>query len=73
MPIGWCRCPRNISTRDAMVLGTAGLTAMLAVNRLKSEGVTPKDGDILVTGAGGGVGSIAVMLVGAIGLFAWMR
>lgn len=59
--------PKKLSARDAMVLGTAGLTAMLAINRLKSEGVTPKDGDILVTGAGGGVGSIAVMLLARLG------
>ncbi|WP_404402666.1 MDR family oxidoreductase [Pelagibacterium halotolerans] len=59
--------PRKLSTRDAMVLGTAGLTAMLAVNRLKAEGVKPGDGDILVTGAGGGVGSIATHLLGRLG------
>lgn len=59
--------PREISTRSAMVLGTAGLTAMLAVNRLKSEGIKPGDGDILVTGAGGGVGSMAVLLLARLG------
>lgn len=59
--------PKEISTRSAMVLGTAGLTAMLAVNRLKSEGIKPGDGDILVTGAGGGVGSMAVLLLARLG------
>lgn len=59
--------PEGLSTRDAMVLGTAGLTAMLAVNRLKSEGVRPGDGDILVTGAGGGVGSLATLLLARLG------
>lgn len=59
--------PKGLSTRDAMVLGTAGLTAMLAVNRLKSEGIKPADGDILVTGAGGGVGSMATLLLGRLG------
>eukprot|EP00873_Tetraselmis_striata_P031124 jgi/Tetstr1/451388/TSEL_038424.t1 len=59
--------PKEISTRDVMVLGTAGLTAMLAVNRLKSEGIKPGDGDILVTGAGGGVGSMAVLLLARLG------
>lgn len=59
--------PKQISTREAMVLGTAGLTAMLAVNRLKSEGIKPGDGDILVTGAGGGVGSMSVLLLARLG------
>ena len=59
--------PKEISTRDAMVLGTAGFTAMLAVNRLKSEGIKPADGDILVTGAGGGVGSMATLLLARLG------
>lgn len=59
--------PKPLSTRDAMVLGTAGLTAMLAVNRLKSEGLKPGDGPILVTGAGGGVGSMATLLLARLG------
>lgn len=59
--------PKKLSTRDAMVLGTAGLTAMLAINRLKGEGVTPDRGPVLVTGAGGGVGSLAVMLLARLG------
>lgn len=59
--------PKKLSTRDAMILGTAGLTAMLAINRLKAEGVGHDSGDVLVTGAGGGVGSIAVMLLARLG------
>jgi acrylyl-CoA reductase (NADPH) len=59
--------PKKLSTRDAMVLGTAGLTAMLAINRLKGEGITPAMGPVLVTGAGGGVGSLAVMLLSRLG------
>jgi acrylyl-CoA reductase (NADPH) len=59
--------PKTFSTRTAMVLGTAGLTAMLAINRLKAEGIDPGDGDVLVTGAGGGVGSIAVLLLSRMG------
>lgn len=55
--------PKALSTRDAMVLGTAGLTAMLAINRLKGEGITHQTGEVLVTGAGGGVGSIATLLL----------
>jgi acrylyl-CoA reductase (NADPH) len=59
--------PRTLSTRDAMVLGTAGLTAMLAINRLKGEGITPDMGPVLVTGAAGGVGSLSVMLLSRLG------
>jgi len=59
--------PRRFSTRTAMVLGTAGLAAMLAINRLQAEGVQPDHGEVLVTGAGGGVGTIAVMLLARLG------
>lgn len=59
--------PKKLSTRNAMALGTAGLTAMLAINRLKGEGIAASSGEILVTGAGGGVGSIAVMLLARLG------
>ena len=59
--------PKRFSTRTSMMLGTAGLAAMLAVNRLQAEGVKPGDGEILVTGAGGGVGTIAVMLLARLG------
>ena len=59
--------PKRLSTRAAMVLGTAGLTAMLAINRLKSDGLAADGGDVLVTGAGGGVGSIAVLLLSRLG------
>lgn len=59
--------PKSISTRQAMILGTAGLTAMLAINRLKAEGIKPGDGAVLVTGAGGGVGSMSVLLLARLG------
>lgn len=59
--------PKGFSTRTAMVLGTAGLTAMLAINRLKAEGIDAGDGEVLVTGAGGGVGTIAIMLLSRMG------
>lgn len=59
--------PDRLTTRNAMVLGTAGLTAMLAINRLKAEGITPDRGEVLVTGAGGGVGSLAVYLLSRLG------
>lgn len=59
--------PKRFSTRTAMMLGTAGLAAMLAVNRLQADGVKVGDGEVLVTGAGGGVGSIAVLLLARLG------
>jgi len=58
---------QGLSTRDAMVAGTAGLTAMLAVQRLEQAGLKPGTGEVLVTGASGGVGSIAVSLLGRLG------
>lgn len=65
---GWLvALPKKLSARSAMVLGTAGLTAMLAINRLKAEGIAADSGEVLVTGAGGGVGSLAVMLLARLG------
>ncbi|HWV20408.1 MAG TPA: MDR family oxidoreductase [Devosia sp.] len=55
--------PEGLTTRDAMIVGTAGLTAMLCLMRLEAAGITPGDGEVLVTGAAGGVGSIAVSLL----------
>ncbi len=60
-------CPASFSTRQAMAIGTAGYTAMLCVNTLERHGLTPGDGDILVTGAAGGVGSIAVAILSGLG------
>jgi acrylyl-CoA reductase (NADPH) len=59
--------PEGLSLRDAMVLGTAGLTAMLAINRLEAAGAVPGDGDVLVTGGAGGVGSHAISLLARLG------
>ena len=59
--------PSAFTTRQAMALGTAGYTAMLCVRMLQKQGVTPGCGDILVTGATGGVGSVAVMLLARLG------
>jgi acrylyl-CoA reductase (NADPH) len=59
--------PAKFSTRDAMAIGTAGYTAMLCVLALEQGGLTPERGDILVTGANGGVGSIAISLLSALG------
>lgn len=61
------RIPDNLSTRDAMAIGTAGYTAMLCVLALEHAGVTPEQGDVLVTGANGGVGSIAVAILSKLG------
>ena len=61
------KLPQNISPRHAMAIGTAGYTASLCVDALETQGVTPDHGDILVTGASGGVGSVAVALLAARG------
>lgn len=55
--------PEGLTTKQAMAIGTAGFTAMLAVLALEKNGVMPEDGDIIVTGATGGVGSVAVSLL----------
>ena len=55
--------PAKFSTRQAMALGTAGYTAMLSVMRMEQFGVTKEQGEILVTGATGGVGSVAVAIL----------
>lgn len=59
--------PEGLSTRQAMVAGTAGLTAMLAIDRLERAGLSPDAGEVLVTGAAGGVGSIATSLLARLG------
>ena len=59
--------PAGLSTRQAMAIGTAGYTAMLCVMALQGHGIEPGDGDILVTGANGGVGSVAIALLGKLG------
>ena len=55
--------PPELDLRQAMILGTAGLTAMLALERLEQLGLAPQDGEVLVTGAAGGVGSLALTLL----------
>ncbi|WP_104492907.1 acrylyl-CoA reductase (NADPH) [Paracoccus denitrificans] len=57
------KLPEGLDTRQAMAIGTAGFTAMLCVLALERHGVKPGDGDVLVTGATGGVGSFAVKLL----------
>lgn len=59
--------PDGMSARDAMAIGTAGYTAMLSVLALEDHGLAAGDGDLLVTGAAGGVGSIAVAVLARLG------
>ena len=61
------RLPPRLSTREAMAIGTAGYTAMLAVMALERHGIAPDRGPIVVTGAAGGVGSVAVALLSKLG------
>lgn len=59
--------PEGLSAQRAMALGTAGYTAMLCVMALERQGVTPDKGEIIVSGAGGGVGGVAVLLLSHLG------
>ncbi|MGH1424615.1 MAG: acryloyl-CoA reductase, partial [Pseudooceanicola sp.] len=59
--------PDGLTPRQAMAVGTAGFTAMLAVMALEDHGLTPEDGPVLVTGAAGGVGSVATAILGNLG------
>ncbi|PIT60455.1 acrylyl-CoA reductase (NADPH) [Snodgrassella alvi] len=59
--------PTGISTLQAMAIGTAGYTAALCVQRIIEHGITPEQGNILITGATGGVGSVAIMLLTQLG------
>ncbi len=55
--------PKGVTSREAMILGTAGVTAVQAIMRLEDHGLTPEKGEVLVTGAAGGVGSLAVAML----------
>lgn len=61
------KVPEVFSTRQAMAIGTAGYTAMLSVLALEHGGLTPERGDVLVTGANGGAGSVAIALLSGLG------
>jgi acrylyl-CoA reductase (NADPH) len=61
------KLPDVISNRQAMAIGTAGLTSMLAVMSLEKAGLAPDKGEVLVTGAAGGVGSVAVAILAKLG------
>ena len=68
VPASWvARIPDTITDKEIMTFGTAGLTAALSVNELLDNGVKPEDGEVLVTGATGGVGSLAVSILNKIG------
>ena len=61
------RLPKGMSTREAMAIGTAGFTAMLSVLALEKHGLTPNHGPVVVTGAAGGVGSVATAVLAKLG------
>jgi acrylyl-CoA reductase (NADPH) len=61
------KLPAALTTKQAMAVGTAGFTSMLAVMALEAHGVTPDRGDVLVTGAAGGVGSVATAILAKLG------
>lgn len=64
VPADWVvPLPKGLTLKEAMVFGTAGFTAALSVHRLEENGLTPEKGKILVTGATGGVGSIAISIL----------
>jgi acrylyl-CoA reductase (NADPH) len=68
VPADWVvKLPENLSLKESMIYGTAGFTASLSVLKLVDHGLTPDSGDILVTGATGGVGSLAVSILSKIG------
>ena len=64
---GLVRLPSTFTSRQAMAIGTAGYTAMLCVLAIERHGAIPTDGEVLVTGATGGVGSVAVALLSRLG------
>ena len=68
IPAGWAvPLPKGLSLEESMILGTAGFTAALSVHKLEAHGMRPEGGSVLVTGATGGVGSVAVMLLAKLG------
>ncbi|HEX4862575.1 MAG TPA: acryloyl-CoA reductase [Acidimicrobiales bacterium] len=68
VPADWLvPLPAGLDARAAMIIGTAGFTAALSVTALEDHGITPESGPVLVTGASGGVGSVAVSLLSSLG------
>ena len=68
VPAEWVvRLPRGLSLEEAMIYGTAGFTAAQSVKAIMESGIEPDDGEVVVTGASGGVGSVAVQLLSKLG------
>ncbi len=68
VPAAWVqRLPAGLTLRESMIIGTAGFTAALCLEAIRHEGVAPDQGEIVVSGAGGGVGSVAVALLAQAG------
>src|SRR4051794_16880691 len=68
VPAAWAfPLPDGLTSREAMILGTAGFTAAMSVDALEARGLAPGDGPVLVTGATGGVGSVAVAILAGLG------
>ncbi|MDB4867315.1 MAG: quinone oxidoreductase [Cohnella sp.] len=68
VPASWAvKLPHGLSLKEAMILGTAGFTAALSVHELQQTGIRPESGPVLVTGATGGVGSVAVAILSKLG------
>ena len=68
VPAGWAvPMPAGLDARSSMILGTAGFTAALCIHKLEAAGMAPAGGPVLVTGATGGVGSVAVKLLAKLG------
>ncbi|OQY54946.1 MAG: oxidoreductase [Candidatus Parabeggiatoa sp. nov. 2] len=68
VPAAWVmKLPKNLSLQESMIYGTAGFTAALSIFKLQHSGLKPEQGEVLVTGATGGVGSIAVALLAKLG------
>ena len=68
VPANWITpLPAGLTLKDSMVIGTAGFTAALCIEKIETMGAKPSDGPVLVTGATGGVGSVAVMLLAKLG------
>ena len=59
--------PKEFTSKEAMAIGTAGLTSMLSVREIINHGIKPEDGPILITGASGGVGSLSIILLSSLG------
>jgi putative YhdH/YhfP family quinone oxidoreductase len=70
VPANWViKLPRGLKAKESMIFGTAGLTAALCIDKLLQHGLTPEKGKIIVTGATGGVGTMAVMILEKLGFF----